>query len=152
VHDLDVEAAHLERLAIGYADIGDALGGLFAKTLDGLGSLLALFDRSLEVLRRLALRVQEEPLLAAVEDDLGAGGLPELVGATGVVEVVVREEDVSDMDVGAPLEKVETHADGLLVAEAAVHQGSFAAVVHEKDVGRLGSGIERGLGWYGDDV
>ena len=82
----------------------------------------------------------------------GAGGLTQLFSAAGVVEVVVGEEDVLDPHFRVFGEELEPRLEGLVVAEAAVDEGAFAALVHEEDVWRLRARVEGRLGGDGVDV
>ena len=145
VDDLQRQRADGELVAVRHGDRRLGFGGLFAELRDLLAEVRLVFG-NLDVLRRFALPVAEELLFVRVQGDFGAGGLADLVGAAGVVEVVVSEHDVLQPHARMVFQKAQPRLDRLLIAEAAVDECAFVAVADEEDVRRLRAGVEGLLG------
>ncbi len=141
VHRLQGQAPHAQHGAVGDDDVRRRLRRLPTEAphlLDD-GPLLR---RDIDVLGDVGPPVAQGALLLGVHDDLRPCGLPYLVRSAGVVEVVMGEDDVAQLDVRPLPQVVQPGPDRLLVAEAAVDEGAFAAVGHQVDARRLGPGIE----------
>ena len=149
VHDLQGQAAHAEGLTVLQEKVRRGVRCHSAEAFEPLEHLLTLL-RHLHILRYLTLPVEQLTLLLRVDHDLGARRLAKLVGAAGVIEVVMAEDDVAHLDLRPLTQVLQPRPDRLLVAEAAVDEGALAAVGHQIHVRGEGAGEERDLG--GDRV